>query len=40
MVILGVLKDGLSGAEVCPLAILAHDADQVADARSPMGDER
>ena len=40
MVTLGVLKHGLSGAEVCPLAILAHDAAQVADARSTLGDER
>ena len=39
-VVLGVLKHRLSAAEVCPLAIFAHDADQVADARGPVGDER
>jgi hypothetical protein len=39
-VILGVLKHRLNTAEVRPLAIFADDADYVADARSPIGDER
>jgi hypothetical protein len=39
-VVLGVLKHRLNTAEVCPLAVFADDADYVADARSPIGDER
>jgi hypothetical protein len=31
---LSVMKDWLSAAEVCPLAIFAHDTDKVADASS------
>ncbi len=37
---LSVMKDWLSAAEVCPLAIFAHDTDKVADASGPIGDER
>ena len=39
-VVLGVLKHRLNTAEVCPLAIFADDADDVADARGTVGDER
>jgi hypothetical protein len=39
-VVLGVLKHRLNAAEVCPLAIFMDDADYVADARSPIGDQR
>ena len=34
-VVLGVLKHRLNAAEVCPLAIFAHNADYVADAEWP-----
>ena len=40
VVVLGVLKHRLSAAEVCPLAVATHDANQVADARGPIGDKR
>ena len=39
-VALGVMKHRLSAAEVDPLTIFAHDADQIADARGTVGDER
>ena len=39
-VTLGVLKHRLCAAEVDPLAIFAHHADQAADARGTVGDER
>ena len=32
VVLLGVLKDRVHAAEVCPLAVFAYDTDQVADA--------
>ena len=35
-----VLKYRVDAAEVCPLAILANDTDQVANARGTVGDER
>ena len=40
VVVLGVLKHRLNAAEVYPLAIFAHDADQVVDARGTVGDQR
>ena len=39
-VVLGVLKHRLNTAEVCPLAIVADDADDVADPSGTVGDER
>ena len=39
-VILGVLEHRMSAKEVDPLAIFAHDTDQVADPGGPVGDER
>ncbi len=40
VVVLGVLKHWLNTAEICPLTSFADDVDYVADARSPIGDER
>ena len=39
-VVLGVLKHRLNTAEVCPLAIVADDADDVADPSGTVGDQR
>src|SRR5271166_4590751 len=39
-VTLGVLEHRLGAAEVDPLAIVAHHADQIADPRGTIGDER
>jgi len=39
-VVFGVLKHRLNAAEVCPVAIFAHDTDFVADARGTIRDER
>jgi hypothetical protein len=39
-IILDVLEHRLDAAEVDPLAILAHNADRIADPRGTVGDER
>ena len=40
VVVLGVLKHRLNAAEVCPLAIFTHNADDVVDAIGTVGDQR
>ena len=39
-IVLGVLKHRLNAAEVCPLAMVAHDADNRVDALGTVGDQR
>ena len=39
-VVLGVLRYRVDAAEVCPLTVFVYDAEQVANARGTVGDER